>query len=93
MQSGVISELGKHFSWEKEQEFSVYIALLGDNISWDDYKKMQLDTHKVPMTLKLSDFQKNVGPILQSDMHYTGELNISSTPQYSMEVADDRLKI
>ncbi len=83
------SELGKHFSWEKEQEFSVYIALLGDNISWDDYKKMQLDTHKVPMTLKLSDSQGNAGPILQSDMHYTGELKISSTPHYSMEVADD----
>lgn len=68
------------FNWEKEQSFNIYVAMLGDETSHEEYDTMDLNADQCQMTLKLAD----QGPVVHNYMYYSGTVAINQTTRYEM---------
>ncbi|MFN3017549.1 OmpA family protein [Vibrio coralliilyticus] len=68
------------FNWEKEQSFKIYVAMLGDETSHEEYNTMDLNADQCQMTLKLAD----QGPVVHNYMYYSGTVAINQTTRYEM---------
>ena len=66
------------FNWEKEQSFSIYVAMLGDETSHEEYDTLELNADQCQMTLKLAD----QGPVIHDYMYYSGKVTIKQTTRY-----------
>ncbi|MGF1741351.1 OmpA family protein [Vibrio profundum] len=74
-----IQALTDHFSWQEEQDFSVYIAVLGDETARDDYAAMAMDGDCCPVTFQFCED----GVISHTDMYYGGALALTKSETYS----------
>ncbi|MCG9681138.1 OmpA family protein [Vibrio sp. Isolate23] len=68
------------FNWEKEQSFKIYVAMLGDETSHEEYDTMDLNADQCQMTLKLAE----QGPVIHDYMYYSGKVTIKQTTRYEM---------